>query len=101
MCLPNPTSEAQRASLALRATKSTGILVSLPRNKSALASVTTPLLRFRQPRTANGAPAMPMLLGSTTLVCTLFSMMLGQIAMGMEAIGVLLAALVLMSVQRE
>ena len=44
---------------------------------------------------------MPMLLGSTMLVCTLLSMMLGQIAMGMQAIGVLLAALVLMSVQRE
>ena len=44
---------------------------------------------------------MPLLLGSTTLVCTLLSMMLGQIAVGMEAIGVMLAALVLMSVQRE
>jgi len=44
---------------------------------------------------------MPMLIGSTVVVCTLFSMMLGQIAMSMEAIGVLLAALVLMTVQRE
>jgi hypothetical protein len=44
---------------------------------------------------------MPMLIGSAIVVCTLFSMMLGQITMGMEAIGVLLAALVLMSVQRE
>ena len=44
---------------------------------------------------------MPMLIGSTTVFCTLLSMMLGQIAMGMEAIGVVLAALVLMSVQRE
>jgi len=44
---------------------------------------------------------MPMLLGATTFVCTLLSMMLGQIAMGTEAIGVLLAAAVLMSVQRE
>lgn len=44
---------------------------------------------------------MPMLIGSATVVCTLFSMMLGQIAMGMETLGVLLAALVLMSVQRE
>ncbi len=44
---------------------------------------------------------MPMLIGSTTVACTLLSMMLGQIAMGMEAIGVVLAALVLMSVQRE
>ena len=44
---------------------------------------------------------MPMLIGSTIVVCTVFSMMLGQIAMSMEAIGVLLAAAVLMSVQRE
>ena len=44
---------------------------------------------------------MPMLLGSATVLCTLLSMMLGQITVGMEAIGVLLAALVLMSVQRE
>ena len=44
---------------------------------------------------------MPMLLGSSTFVCTLLSMMLGQITMGVEAIGVLLAAVVLMSLQRE
>ena len=36
---------------------------------------------------------MPMLLGSTTVACTLLSMMLGQIAVGIEALGVLLAAL--------
>lgn len=44
---------------------------------------------------------MPLLIGSTTVVCTLLSMLLGQIALGMEALGVLLAALVLMSLQRE
>ncbi len=44
---------------------------------------------------------MPMLIGSATVVCTLLSMALGQITLGMEAIGVLLAAAVLMSVQRE
>jgi hypothetical protein len=44
---------------------------------------------------------MPMLLGSTIVVCTLISMILGQITLGMEAIGVLLAAVVLMSLQRE
>ena len=44
---------------------------------------------------------MPMLIGATTVACTLLSMMLGQIAMGMEAIGVLLAAVVLMSLRRE
>jgi hypothetical protein len=44
---------------------------------------------------------MPLLLGSTTLACTLFSMLLGQVALGMESIGVLLASLVLMSLQPE
>ena len=44
---------------------------------------------------------MPMLLGSTTVVCTLLSMMLGQIAIGMEGVGVVLASLVLMTLQRE
>jgi hypothetical protein len=44
---------------------------------------------------------MPMLLGSTTIFCTLLSIMLGQVTMGMEAFGVLLAAFVLMSLQRE
>ncbi|HTT80241.1 MAG TPA: hypothetical protein VMF86_11235 [Stellaceae bacterium] len=44
---------------------------------------------------------MPLLIGATTVVCTLLSMMLGQIALGMEALGVLLAAAVLMSLQRE
>jgi hypothetical protein len=44
---------------------------------------------------------MPMLIGSTTMVCTLLIMMLGQITVGMEALGVLLASAVLMSLQRE
>jgi len=44
---------------------------------------------------------MPMLLGATTIFCTLLSIMLGQITMGAEALGVMLAAFVLMSVQRE
>lgn len=44
---------------------------------------------------------MPMLLGSTTFVCTLLSMALGQVTMGIQALGVLLAAVVLMSLQRE
>ena len=44
---------------------------------------------------------MPMLLGSATMACTLFGVMLGQVALGMESLGVLLAALVLMSLQRE
>lgn len=44
---------------------------------------------------------MPMLIGSTTVACTLASMLLGQITIGMESLGVLLAAAVLMSVQRE
>lgn len=44
---------------------------------------------------------MPLLIGSATIFCTLLSMMLGQIAVGMESLGVLLASLVLMSLQRE
>ncbi len=44
---------------------------------------------------------MPMLIGATTVVCTLLSVMFGQIALGMEASGVLLAAIVLMSLQRN
>ena len=44
---------------------------------------------------------MPLLLGCATIACTLLSLMLGQITMGTEALGVLLAAFVLMSVQRE
>jgi hypothetical protein len=44
---------------------------------------------------------MPMLIGSATVLCVLLSMMLGQISVGMESLGVLLAAFVLMSLQRE
>jgi hypothetical protein len=44
---------------------------------------------------------MPMLIGSTTVACTLLSMMFGQITAGVETLGVLLAAFVLMSLQRE
>ena len=44
---------------------------------------------------------MPLLIGSTTFACTLLSMALGQIAVGMESMGVMLASLVLMSLQRE
>lgn len=44
---------------------------------------------------------MPMLIGAATVACTLLSMMLGQITLGMEALGVLLAGFVLMSLQRE
>jgi hypothetical protein len=44
---------------------------------------------------------MPLLIGSATLVSTLLSLSLGQVAMGTEALGVMLAALVLMSLQRE
>ena len=44
---------------------------------------------------------MPMLIGSATVALTLLSMILGQITAGMESLGVLLAAFVLMSLQRE
>src|SRR5215210_5131126 len=68
-----------------------------PRNKPGWASVTTPLPPRSIPPLVNPARkrsrSMPMLLGSTTLACTLFSMMLGQVAFGMESLGVLLASL--------
>ncbi len=44
---------------------------------------------------------MPMLLGFATVLCTVLSMILGQISPGIEALGVLLGAGVLMSLQRE
>ena len=44
---------------------------------------------------------MPMLIGSATLVATLLSMAFGQIHAGVEAIGVLLAAVVLMTLRTE
>jgi hypothetical protein len=44
---------------------------------------------------------MPLLIGAATLVSTIFSISLGQVAMGTEALGVMLAALVVMSLQRE
>jgi hypothetical protein len=44
---------------------------------------------------------MPLLLGSATFACTLLSLALGEVTMGIQALGVLLAALVLMSLQRE
>jgi hypothetical protein len=44
---------------------------------------------------------MPLLLGAATFVCTLLCIALGEISMGIQALGVLLAALVVMSLQRE
>ncbi|HEV8031389.1 MAG TPA: hypothetical protein VGP42_10265 [Stellaceae bacterium] len=44
---------------------------------------------------------MPLLIGSATVVSMLLSLSLGQVTMGMEAVGVLLAAIVVMSLQRE
>ena len=44
---------------------------------------------------------MPLLIGSATVVSMLLSLSLGQVTMGMEVVGVLLAALVVMSLQRE
>jgi len=43
----------------------------------------------------------PLLIGSATLAVTLFSMALGQINTGFEAFGVLLAAVVLMTLREE
>jgi len=44
---------------------------------------------------------MPMLIGAATAVSTLMSMALGQINTGFEALGVLLAAVVLMTLRLE
>jgi hypothetical protein len=44
---------------------------------------------------------MPFLIGSATLACTLLSLSLGQVPMGMQALGVILASAVVMSLQRE
>ena len=44
---------------------------------------------------------MPLLIGAATAATTLLSMALGQISTGFEALGVLLAAAVLMTVRQE
>ena len=44
---------------------------------------------------------MPSLIGAATLAITLLSMALGQISTGFEAFGVLLAAIVLMTLRQE
>ena len=44
---------------------------------------------------------MPLLIGAATAATTLLSMALGQIGTGFEAFGVLLAAVVLMTLRQE
>jgi len=44
---------------------------------------------------------MPLLIGAATAATTLLSMALGQISTGLEAFGVLLAAIVVMTLQLE
>lgn len=44
---------------------------------------------------------MPLLLGAATAATTLISMALGQIEAGFEALGVLLAAIVVMTLREE
>lgn len=44
---------------------------------------------------------MPLLLGAATFATTLLSMAFGQIDTGIEALGVLLAACLLMTLQQE
>jgi hypothetical protein len=44
---------------------------------------------------------MPFLIGTATVVTTLLSMAFGQISAGLEALGVLLAAAVLMTLGEE
>lgn len=53
------------------------------------------------PKVKNRDRAMPMLIGAATAATTLLSMALGQINTGFEAFGVLLAALVLMTLRLE
>ena len=54
-----------------------------------------------QPQVKHQDRAVPLLIGSATLAVTLFSMALGQINTGFEAFGVLLAAVVLMTLREE
>jgi|GEM_PF-1144039 hypothetical protein len=44
---------------------------------------------------------MPLAIGAATIVSTLLSMAFGQINTGLEAFGVLLAAVVLMTIRQE
>ena len=44
---------------------------------------------------------MPLLIGTATLAATLLSMAFGQISVGFEAFGALLAAVVLMTLREE
>src|ERR1700752_4106103 len=62
------------------------------------ASVVT--LRLASPN-QTGDRAMPLLIGSATLAATLLSMAFGQINVGFEAFGVLLGAVVLMTLREE
>jgi hypothetical protein len=54
-----------------------------------------------QAQVKRGNRAMPLLIGSATLAATLLSMAFGQINVGFEAFGVLLAAVVLMTLREE
>jgi hypothetical protein len=60
-----------------------------------------PLHCASQPQVKHRNPAVPLLIGSATLAVTLLSMAFGQINTGFEAFGVLLAAVVLMTLREE
>jgi hypothetical protein len=60
-----------------------------------------PLHRVFNPCQTPGDRAMPLLIGAATLAVTLLSMASGQINTGFEAFGVLLAAVVLMTLREE
>ena len=60
-----------------------------------------PLHRAFQSQVKLQDRAVPLLIGSATLAVTLLSMALGQINTGLEAFGVLLAAVVLMTLREE
>jgi hypothetical protein len=67
------------------------------RNSGDLSFVLTECL----PQSNDRDPAMPFLIGAAIAATTLMSMALGQIDTGLEALGVLLAAGVLMTLREQ
>jgi len=59
------------------------------------------LHRVSQAQVKREERTMPLLIGSATLAATLLSMACGQINVGFEAFGVLLASVVLMTLREE
>jgi hypothetical protein len=70
----------------------------MPGNSGESVTVTS---AFSSAKSKHRKRAMPMLIGAATAATTLLSMALGQINTGFEALGVLLAAVVLMTLREE